>query len=209
MSQLVFTTVKFQKSSKDLALPGDIPVGILATSLAQVFDIEQASSQLWGLMLIQDRETKSISNESTLLSAGIMCGDILELRTKGTTGPLSTKSKEHSSGLSSRLHAYFRPEFGSDLPLGERVTSIGRTAPNQQRVDLDLGNQTGGQQVSRRHAHLEVRDDQYFLIDDGSMNGTDVNGEKLAPHQPRLIKDGDTIHIGGDKGVKLVFHINP
>ena len=36
------------------------------------------------------------------------------------------------------------------------------------------------------------------LVEDlGSTNGTRVNGESLAPHQPRALRDGDEISFGG------------
>ena len=49
--------------------------------------------------------------------------------------------------------------------------------------------------VSRRHAHLSVKGNgDCWIADDGSSNGTYVNGEKLAGRE-RLLKDGDKISI--------------
>ncbi len=47
--------------------------------------------------------------------------------------------------------------------------------------------------VSRRHACIERRDGNYFIVDDQSKNGTFVNGEPVL--QPRLLIDGDEIQI--------------
>lgn len=56
--------------------------------------------------------------------------------------------------------------------------------------------------VSRRHATIERSEDTLTLIDEGSSNGTFLNGQKLIPDQPRVLRDGDEIRFG-----KLVAHI--
>jgi pSer/pThr/pTyr-binding forkhead associated (FHA) protein len=37
---------------------------------------------------------------------------------------------------------------------------------------------------------------RYQLIDLGSANGTYVNGERLEPHVPRLLRQGDRLRLG-------------
>jgi hypothetical protein len=56
--------------------------------------------------------------------------------------------------------------------------------------------------VSRVHAAIERSEDTLTLVDMGSSNGTMLNGQKLAPSQPRVLRDGDEIRLG-----KLVAHI--
>jgi hypothetical protein len=56
--------------------------------------------------------------------------------------------------------------------------------------------------VSRIHAALRRGDDVLSIVDLDSANGTYLNGQRLAAHQPRLLRDGDEIRLG-----KLVFHI--
>ena len=34
------------------------------------------------------------------------------------------------------------------------------------------------------------------IVDMGSSNGTHLNGQKLMPHQPRVLRDGDEIRFG-------------
>jgi pSer/pThr/pTyr-binding forkhead associated (FHA) protein len=58
------------------------------------------------------------------------------------------------------------------------------------------------QGVSRRHAEIRRGEDTLTLVDLGSTNGTHLNGQRLIPHQPRVLRDGDEIRMG-----KLVFHI--
>lgn len=56
--------------------------------------------------------------------------------------------------------------------------------------------------VSRHHAALDVGTDTLMLTDIGSSNGTYLNGQRLTPNQPRVLRDGDEVRLG-----KLVTHI--
>ncbi len=56
--------------------------------------------------------------------------------------------------------------------------------------------------VSRMHAVVERSEDTLTIIDLGSSNGTHLNGQRLLPDQPRVLRDGDEIRLG-----KLVAHI--
>jgi pSer/pThr/pTyr-binding forkhead associated (FHA) protein len=76
-----------------------------------------------------------------------------------------------------------------------RVT-IGRDPGNDLVLDSPI--------VSRRHAELEVRDDDAVWRDLGSANGTAVNGRVISE---QMLRDGDIIRIGDAQGnsVGLIF----
>jgi ABC transport system ATP-binding/permease protein len=50
--------------------------------------------------------------------------------------------------------------------------------------------------VSLVHAHIERRGEGYFLVDDGSTNGTRLNGSALGGGQRAPLRDGDRVNIG-------------
>ncbi len=54
--------------------------------------------------------------------------------------------------------------------------------------------QLDGPKVSRAHAHLEHRDEAWWIVDDGSTNGTLVNDARL---EVRRLDSGDRIQVGG------------
>ncbi len=56
--------------------------------------------------------------------------------------------------------------------------------------------------VSRTHAALRQGDEMIFIVDLGSTNGTFLNEQQLAPHQPRVLRSGDQVRLG-----QLVLHI--
>ncbi len=49
--------------------------------------------------------------------------------------------------------------------------------------------------ISARHAVVEARGATYVLIDEGSTNGTSVNGTRLPPSRPKVLRDGDRIAV--------------
>ena len=61
--------------------------------------------------------------------------------------------------------------LGKRFVLEHSPTRVGRGADNH--IVLD------GDSVSRRHAHFEQRGDGWFVVDDGSTNGTYVNDEQI------------------------------
>jgi transcriptional regulator of acetoin/glycerol metabolism len=93
----------------------------------------------------------------------------------------------------SRLHHH----LPSAVPLVGKVVTLGRDGDNT----LALPESS----VSRHHARFERRDDGHvWLVDDGSLNGTFVNGRRvreraLVAHD--LVRVGDTVFRFIDKGV--------
>ncbi len=50
--------------------------------------------------------------------------------------------------------------------------------------------------VSRRHARIIRRGNEFYLEDLGSMNGTFLNRDRLTAHVPVPFRDGDEIRLG-------------
>ncbi len=94
-----------------------------------------------------------------------------------------------------------------EIPLPRTLLSIGRDPSN----DLVLPDAM----VSRRHAVIEYRGNQYYLRDCNSSNGSVVNGDRVSE---RSLRDGDLLAIGTarllfrddlqieDPGAKVVQH---
>jgi pSer/pThr/pTyr-binding forkhead associated (FHA) protein len=74
---------------------------------------------------------------------------------------------------------------GALLPLPDRVTRLGRSMSAEVEID--------DRSVSRRHALIVLRDGQAVLLDDGSLNGTYLNGERV---DHAILADGDQIALG-------------
>ncbi len=83
---------------------------------------------------------------------------------------------------------------------GPRVV-IGRSLDPADAIDIDLSRlKRGVERVSRRHAEIIQRGDDYFIRDLGSLNGTYIAGRgKLGRDQLYQLKDRDEVVLGGAK----------
>lgn len=86
----------------------------------------------------------------------------------------------------------------------QKETVLGRKDPSSQtEPDLDLtpyGALEKG--ISRMHAAIRRGEDTLTIVDLGSVNGTFLNGQRLTPDQPRVLRDGDEVRLG-----QLVIHV--
>ena len=86
------------------------------------------------------------------------------------------------------MTGYLSIESGDDrrvIPLDDEVTHIGRGLSAEVRLDDAT--------VSRKHAMILRRGDDVVILDDRSMNGVWVNGERITE---AVLADGDEIVLG-------------
>jgi len=95
---------------------------------------------------------------------------------------------------------------GKQFLLNEEESQIGRwDADGGIFPDVDLDADDPEAKVSRRHARIVLRGDQYFIEDLGSTNGTFINrGRRLLPGDRQPLHDGDELIVGK---TFLRFHI--
>ncbi len=77
------------------------------------------------------------------------------------------------------------PALGTVFPL-QGVTSLGRTPANTVVLPDPF--------ISARHALLAWREGRWWLEDQGSKNGTTLNGERVT--RPTVVSAGDLIGLG-------------
>ncbi len=83
---------------------------------------------------------------------------------------------------------YFAAEDGDEvvlLPLTADLMHIGRSPA----ADIVLDDAS----VSRRHALVARRGERTVILDDRSLNGVHVNGERVSEAE---LRDGDTVAVG-------------
>ena len=51
-------------------------------------------------------------------------------------------------------------------------------------------------EISREHCRIEIQEEQAFLFDLGSTNGTFLNRKRVEPQKPTPLQDGDIILVG-------------
>ncbi len=85
------------------------------------------------------------------------------------------------------------PNPGTTFPLEQEEILLGRDLAN----DITIGDP----EVSRRHGRIFMQDDNTFVEDLGSTNGTFLNGERIS--SPKQLRIGDVITLG--ENIVLVF----
>ncbi len=86
------------------------------------------------------------------------------------------------------------PHSGETFDLQSGVTTLGRSSDNVITLSKD-------KEISRRHALITNKEDQFVVEDRGSLNGVMINDVRI--DGPVQINDGDTLLIGISA---LVFH---
>ena len=97
-----------------------------------------------------------------------------------------------SAGRPSQLYIYY---MGERFQVTKERFIIGR---GKQSSDLTIKDPN----VSRQHAMVEFLNGQYYIVDMGSTNGVEYNGQRV---QRRVINDGDTFRVC-DHELRFALH---
>ncbi|BAQ62107.1 FHA domain containing protein [Geminocystis sp. NIES-3708] len=91
-----------------------------------------------------------------------------------------------------------------EIPLELTVIHIGK--PNEKSPpDIDVSGFPNSQVVSRIHANIIQEDDNFYIEDSGSANGTYINHTPLATGNRHRLKSGDRIALGKEDKVSFIF----
>lgn len=129
-------------------------------------------------------------------------GDII-LEDKDSTNGTFVGNKKVEAGQEIPVRRGDLIRFGDEALVWARVPSLDNNRKYKTIVNIgtnyrnDIVINSGA--VSRYHACLKIaKDGKAFLIDNGSKNGTQINGVKIVSGKPERIKRGDNIICGGE-----------
>jgi serine/threonine protein kinase len=110
-------------------------------------------------------------------------------------------------GEEERYLATLVTKRGRFFPIMKPVVSLGRTDPaNRIFPEIDLSSEDPGKHVSRRHARILRKGNQWFLVEEvGVRHGTYVNGRKISPGVETPLKNGDEVRLAK---VSLTFQLS-
>ncbi|MEA3338345.1 MAG: EsaB/YukD family protein [Chloroflexota bacterium] len=185
----------------DLELPGDVMLQNLLPELTRALQLPLAGSagQPVAYQLVHQAWQRTLRETDTLASAGVITGNTLSLVSSGSPvrgagggGRGASALLRSDSGLVFALDNYGK----SELVIGRYDERTGQTP------DIDLSDEPSSNTVSRSHALLRKRDDQWMLMSISPKNTTKVGNTPLAPQMPWLLHPNDAITLGA---VRLVF----
>ena len=187
MSHAVITVVISPKENVDLALPLNVPNQVLAPALAKLLKLSETEDNSYLLSVKTEDGIVRLAMNTTLGEAGVLDGFILQLQRRKEVPVVSETSTK----------AFLQAESGEVFALASNSSLIGRNdAKRGIIVEIDLRPFDIGKSISRRHAKIVRKGKKYTVTDLGSVNGTSVNGIKLAANEPHSLKNGDLIEFG-------------
>lgn len=140
------------------------------------------------------------------------CGTYLLEDDKRGTDPLGTSQigwmGQETDEANAKLAIEGAGPQNARLKIGERKRQIevplnkaihmGRLDPaSDVYPEIDLTDDGGLEKgISRRHARILKREGTVVVEDLGSINGTFINGKRLAPYLPETLVSGDNLQLG-------------
>ncbi len=193
----VIITLRRQQGNIDLALPTGVPLAQLAPILVSKLSLDDLTAA--DDTVLAARVTTSglmVQPEQTMATAGVVDGDILEI----VTAPKSEPS------ISAAVVSSSRPQLRC-MVTGRTFTLRGRTAlvGRGRNTAVNLSSLPHSDAVSRKHARITHRANEFWLRDEHSKNGTLVNGTMLSAGKEERIHNGSHLQFGVD-GPTLVFY---
>jgi CRP-like cAMP-binding protein len=110
--------------------------------------------------------------------------------------PVAPPPSEQTVQADARCY-FISASTGNVFPVFANEVLIGRfDSVTGMRPDVDLTGEDQSRNISRRHARLLIKDGQFFIAEEiGTMNGTFLNGRKLANGVLTPIHDGDELTL--------------
>lgn len=160
---------------------------------------ERCSTNLIGLPPGTTASLSSSEDDSSPKVGTAILGDNAPLpieQEKSDDSAVQANSDLFDDNMVLRLEVMNSPDSLVVDPRHETV--IGRRDPaTGMAPDIDLTPFSGYKLgVSRKHAVLRVRSNHLEILDLGSSNGTILNGVRILPHEPRLLRNGDQLLMG-------------
>jgi pSer/pThr/pTyr-binding forkhead associated (FHA) protein len=111
-----------------------------------------------------------------------------------------------SAGTTKPLLRLIHVQTTTLIEIPQHLTRIRLGKPNTNWLpDIDLSKFPNSDIVSRSHLEISREDNNYFIEDLGSANGTYLNGSLLRPFTPYQIRIGDKIDLGKNERFTLLF----
>ncbi len=160
-----------------------------------------------------NREVRSaycpVHNQLPRIKITVSSTGELDMDVEGCCAPFIKAVKSHFRSEFAET-AYFNPQMkvvlmveGAQEPFVYPANKldrliIGRSDPDSKEIpDLDLAEFHAVQRgISRRHATLLWESGALHMVDEGSANGTHLNGRRMVAFQPYLLHDRDRLTLG-------------
>ena len=136
----------------------------------------------------------ALQDPQSVLGPGVLVGHMPEdvggeawtFRTRHAV--VANSAKMETAGLSTDMLVWPLKRRGAGALISAAIR-VGRAPTNE--VAIPHGD------ISKLHARLVPKGDAMTVVDEGSTNGTSLNGRKLEAHQAEVLTSGDQVVVGG------------
>jgi hypothetical protein len=129
----------------------------------------------------------------------VSCCDLMEKKVTGLLRNTLNATAYFQPGMSLIMQViedYTEP-YTFDIDMIKKLVLGRHSNDDDSQLDIDFNLHGGSQKgVSRRHAWIIWKSGALHLVDNGSANGTFLNGAHLKPFEPYKLHDTDTIRLG-------------
>lgn len=141
---------------------------------------------------IPAQQNQSIHNIQTQ-SANFGETTVLGTCNDGETSVLNTISNTQQNGQAGNSQAYLiRKKNNERIPINKACFKLGK---EKSYVDYFIGDNS---YISRGHANILTKNDQYYIVDNNSRNSTYINGRQLTGSVEEKIVSGDRISLANE-----------
>jgi CRP-like cAMP-binding protein len=139
---------------------------------------------------IRLRETNRQIENALVARGGGAIPDTVEMRSEPEPPTSATIQAEALAYFIANSSGNLFPVFKNEALIGRFDTVTGM------HPEIDLTNEDQSRNISRRHARLVYKDNRFYVAEEiGTMNGTFLNGTKLANGVLTPIDDGDELTL--------------
>ncbi len=171
------------------------------------FNLQSKSSESVGEVDLSEDENVEISSPESVINP-------IEPR-KTENDPKKTVKPTNQSGLMATVLQekktakliHLQTNTVIEIPQNLSVINLGK--PNNQfPPDIDVSGFPNSEIVSRIHGRLVVENDDFYIEDLGSSNGTFINHLPLLEGNRHKLKMGDQISLGKEDKVTFLFQLD-
>jgi HPt (histidine-containing phosphotransfer) domain-containing protein len=125
--------------------------------------------------------------------------------TRGALTPDPDQEELATAFYGKGVRLFHRPSITFiDLPAMLKQVVLGK-GRGTFHPDIDLQNFPQAEFISRSHAQISLNQQQYYLEDLGSKNGTEINGVALPKGRAQVLAFGDQVRLGGSDAFTFIF----
>lgn len=165
-------------------------ISVTANAEATYDDYEKALEQLNKYKNKLRKKEYPIRVMQIIMGVAILIFVLLGIRTRMQIKKLKEESNINTGGKNEVIYAkLIRLDTGQEIPISNVIFRIGQ---NMGDIDYVVENNTS---ISRHHADIMRKGNEFFILDNNSTNHTYVNEKQVMPGEYVPIKGGDMIRL--------------